>query len=236
MVNKIRFELSERTQRTLIRGIRRLSKRDKLFKALLRVFNRLGNLAQAYGTKKFLSGASGGSGLRRRTGSLAKSFMGGAVQYKGLPAVRVGVLKGPAEEYAHVHEYGTKGKGGKLPDIRPKKAKYLAVPLWSKAAGFGSNRAVTDAGVSMFSSPREYPGQLRFVSIRGGGAGGSAALYDDDDFTNNEPIPGQATYLMLRKVSIKPRPFAEPSLRHAMKFADGMIYRMLDEMLSGDDE
>ena len=223
--NKIKFGLSKRTQRTLIAGLRKSGNRDKLFKGLLRVFNRIGNIAQHYGTKKFLSGSKGGGSLRRRTGSL---------QYKGLPAVRVGVLNGPAAAYAHVHEYGTKSKGGLLPDIVPKRAKFLAVPLWSTAAGFGSNKAVTGAGVSRFSSPRDYPGSLRFVSIRGGGAGGGGALYDDDDFSNNEPIPGQATYLMLRKVGIKPRPFAEPSLRHALKSADAMIFHMIDKMIGGD--
>ena len=228
MANKIRFELSPRTRITLIKGFRNAAKREKLFKALLRVFNRLGNLAQAYGTKKYLSG-KGGSGLRRRTGSLAKSFVGGAVVYKGLPAVRVGVLKGPAQAYAHVHEFGTKSKGGSLPDITPKRANYLAVPLWSKAAGFGSNRAVTGAGVSRFSSPREYPGQLRFIGI----GGKSGAMYDEQDITNDNPIPGQATYLMLKKVGIKPRPFAEPSLKHALKFANRMVMDMLDDILRG---
>jgi len=232
--NKFKFDLSERTKKTLIRGLKDTAKRDKVFKGLFNAFNRLGLMAESYGIKKFLSGSAGGSGLRRRTGSLARGFKGGAVMFKGMPSIRVGVFKGPSQAYAGVHEFGTKSKGGLLPDITPRKASALAVPMWPKGAGSGSGKAVTPAGVSRYSSPRDYPDRLRFISVRKGNVVG--ALYDEGDINpvTDNPLPGQATYLLMRKVSIKPRPFAVPSVEYALKFADEVIFKVIDDLIGGE--
>ena len=238
MTEFIKFKFSRKTRRQLIRGFKNLADKQKLYKKIKKAFNDIGLMAQRYGIQKYLSGRGAIRGrikLRRRTGSLARSFVGGAIMHRGLPAIRVGVLKGPAVKYAGVHEYGTRSKGGKLPDITPTTSKYLAIPLWSKAAGFGSDRAVTNSGVSKTESPRGYSGTLKPVSMKGG-LGKGMFLYDERDYEtdaegNSSPIPGQATYMLLRKVGIKPRPFATPSLIYALQFAEEKILEVIKETL-----
>ena len=231
MAEFIKLEFTKLTRKKLLKGFKKLSNKQEFYKKVLKVFDEIGLIAQNRAISHFLSG---GRKLRRRTGSLAQSFVGGSTTYKGLPAVRVGVLKGPAAKYASVQEFGTKSKGGKLPDIVPVRAKALAVPLWSKAAGFGSNKAVTASGVSRFESPRSYPGTLKFVPLRKGNVSG--LLYDENDMTKDDqgnfnPIPGQATYMLFRKVGIKPRPFAMPSLKYALQFAEDRMRNMIDDVL-----
>lgn len=102
---------------------------------------------------------SGGSGLRRRTGTLARSTIGHADIINGLPGIRLGIFRGPALAYAAVQELGTVGKGGELPTIRPVRGKYLAVPT-------DDGGALTPAGVAKYTSARNYPGQLKFARGR----------------------------------------------------------------------
>jgi hypothetical protein len=110
-------------------------------------------------TAKSLSGQI----LRRRTGSLARSVTGRVERVDGVPAIRVGIFRGPAANYAGILE-----KGG---TIKPVKAKALAIPV---------NHALTPAGVARYRSPREYPGRL---IMRKFGQSGKAigALYDEDE-------------------------------------------------------
>jgi hypothetical protein len=91
----------------------------------------------------------GRPGLNRRTGTLARAFNRAVFDEGGRVTLRVWV-DSSAAAYAFMQE-----KGG---TITPKKGKYLAIPIGA---------AVTRAGVSRHSSPREVDG-LRFMQKKGG--------------------------------------------------------------------
>lgn len=169
---------------------------SNILKAMVRFFDREGSLIAAHIIRSRLSG---GSGLRRRTGSLARSVVGEGFVTNGLPAVRVGVLRGPAVRYAALQEFGTKGKGGLFPTIVPVKAKALAVP---------QAPALTAAGVDRKGGPRNYPkGQLRFIPFRGRSAvvGG---LYSDSELQPGVSLRSITPfYLLLSRVDIAPKRF-----------------------------
>jgi hypothetical protein len=76
----------------------------------------------------------GRPGLVRRSGNLTRQFdQRTAVRETGatLGEVRttIGVYDKKTVQYARVHEFGTVGKGGRLPDIVPRKAKFLRFPV-----------------------------------------------------------------------------------------------------------
>jgi hypothetical protein len=77
----------------------------------------------------------GRPGLVRRSGNLTRQFdQRTAVRESGgntLGEVKttIGVYDRKTVQYARVHEFGTVGKGGKLPDIVPRKAKFLRFPV-----------------------------------------------------------------------------------------------------------
>ncbi len=170
---------------------------------------------------------SGGNGLRRRTGSLARSVVGQGEVYGGVPAIRVGSLRGPALRYVAVHEFGTVGAGGTLPTIVPKQAKNLAMPV---------GKALTPSGVPKYPSPRNYPGKLYYVPVRKGNVtgllfdaaeyrrllaskiatSGSELMHSLDTKTLRGAFKGraqsnlrnfQAVYVLLRRMDIKPTRF-----------------------------
>ena len=140
--------------------------------------------------KKFLSGQV----LRRRTGNLARSVEGIYEVSEGLPRLRVGVFKSPARNYARIQEFGG--------TITPKKAKSLAVPVGA--------RAITPAGVAKYASPREYPGDLQYIPINRGNV--VAILVDPKEKRKAQGERMKATYLLLRRVRVKARPFLRPGV------------------------
>lgn len=76
----------------------------------------------------------GEQGLVRRTGNLTRQLNAQtAIRESGTTAddleVRFGVFDRKTLQYARVHELGTVGKGGSLPDIVPRRAKFLKVPI-----------------------------------------------------------------------------------------------------------
>ena len=95
---------------------------------------------------------------------------------------------GNTERHALIHEFGTRGAGGTLPDITPKRAKALAWPV---------GPALTPAGVPREPGPRSYP-DLFFLEFEGGGNvfGG---LFQDE---GGEP---ELYFLLARKSAIPPR-------------------------------
>lgn len=127
-----------------------------------------------------------GQALKNRTGILSSSITGLTIIRGGLPAITVGVFRGPALAYAAVQEFGTVGAGGRLPTIKPKRAKALAIPIGSGA--------LTPAGVSKFQSPRDYvgPGKLQFIP----GKTSIGVLVDD--------VTDEAQYVLAAKVDIPP--------------------------------
>jgi hypothetical protein len=76
-------------------------------------------------------------GLRRVTGQVSAAWyrkQTPIVSEIGAIVASVGFLDGKAARIARVHELGTVKYGGKLPDIVPKRAKYLAIPNRGRAA------------------------------------------------------------------------------------------------------
>lgn len=76
----------------------------------------------------------GRPGLVRRSGNLTRQFdQRTAVKETGnaLAELRttIGVYDRKTVQYARVHEFGTVGAGGRLPDIVPRKAKFLRFPI-----------------------------------------------------------------------------------------------------------
>lgn len=162
--------------------------------------------------RRYLSGQS----LRRRTGTLARSVEGVYEVVNGLPRVRVGVFRGPARAYARIHEFGGV--------ITPKRAKTLAVPV--------GPRAVTPAGVSKFASPRLYPGELQYIPINRGNL--AAILVDARDANKKAEGRMKATYLLLRRVKIKPRPYLRPGIMEYLPELASEVNRAIRKALNTD--
>lgn len=163
--------------------LRKLSTAAGFREALRPFFNRQAPKVGGYIIKNMLSGQR----LRRRTGSLARSVIGLTEDYRGLPALRVGTLRGPSTPYGAIQQ-----RGGV---ILPKKAKALAIPM---------DAALTPAGVDRFGGPRGYPGELKFIPFRKSGVavGGlfdPATIQKDED---GKPDLANATmyYLLVRRV------------------------------------
>lgn len=150
------LELDKQSATRLQEIIRGLAP-DILIKEIFALFEKAGARMAAHIIATKLSGDP----LKRRTGSLARSVVGGAIMRGNLPTIRVGIFRGPSLAYAAMQEYGG--------TILPKNAKALALPV---------NDALTPAGVARYPSPRNYPSPLRFVPWKGAKAIG--ALYDAD--------------------------------------------------------
>jgi len=129
---------------------------DVLREGLVEFFSKQAMFAAASIQKNQLSGQKVGV----RTGQLRASITGRGELVGRVPALRVGVFRGPAIKYAGVQEYGTRGKNPNSPfdTIRPKSGRALAVPV---------GKALTPAGVARFPSMRDFPEPL--VPITGAG-------------------------------------------------------------------
>lgn len=68
---------------------------------------------------------SAGSLLASRGGALRRGFIYAVIRVDGSVSVRLS----NRERYWSTHELGTKGAGGELPTIRPKRAQALTIPL-----------------------------------------------------------------------------------------------------------
>ena len=81
---------------------------------------------------------SASKGLVRRSGSMARGLltttMGNAINDL---ITKIGFLSPFSARIARVHEFGTIGKGGTLPDIRPKRGQYLKIPIRGLSAALG---------------------------------------------------------------------------------------------------
>lgn len=160
--------------------------------------------------------------LTGATGDLLHSFNGYGVGSKA--------IVDSVSPYAHVHQYGTTGKGGTLPTIRPKAAKALFIPLTDKA--INSERLTGPAaallkvglrgGVRWAQSPIRAHG--RSVGYKPGKSLGMT-VYEplirgrikDGKLQGWDPILGwtdkKPDFIFLKKVDIPPRrmlPKGEP--------------------------
>lgn len=189
----------------LFARLKALAGKGTLYQEILRFFHGEGGKIGGRIQHGFESGEFG---IRRRTGALARGIVGMGVKVNGLPAVQVGVIKGPSLQYAGVQEYGTVGKGGKYPTIRPKKGKALAIPV---------NKTLTKAGVARYDGPKSDPRKLTFIpSKQLGGNGPIGALYDDVEMRKiararkkaEEWLGGfKAAWILVKKVDIRPKRF-----------------------------
>lgn len=144
-----------------------------------------------------------------RSGTLSRSArVQTRTDERGLPVVAVGYVKGLADPYAAVIELGTQGKGGELPDIRPKNRKALAVPI---------GQALDARGVPVFSGPTDpsIPGKLFFVDRSSKGKPPLLAIAQDD-----QVVP---LFALLTRVAIAPRRPARKAIEASrQEFADAL--------------
>lgn len=152
--------------------------RKRLLATLIPLYDKLGMVVAGHISRKELSGQL----LNARTSALRKSILGQAEIMNNLPAIVVGVFKGPALVYA-----GIQNDGG---IIKPKKAKTLAMPI-----GAG---ALTGSGIGRYESPRDYPTELTYFPINRHPV--IAGLMDEN---------GDLQYLLLREVEIKAKHYLE---------------------------
>jgi len=147
----ISIRLSPESKRFITQIQKNLSQ-EVFYDKLEKFFEKQGAIIAGSISRNFLSGQV----LNRNTGNLARSIIGRGIRVGGVPAVQVGVLRGPALAYAGPQEEGTKGKNpdSPYPTIRPKTGKALAIPV--------SPRAKRSAG------PRTFPDKLTFIPYPGG--------------------------------------------------------------------
>lgn len=108
---------------------------------------------------------------------------------------------GPTIKYGKVQEFGTVGKGGKLPDIRPKSGRFLAVAVHKDAYG---------------KSPRMFGKDLVLVKRPGKPAllvRVQKTVRSKDGSSRVQRIRrNDIMYILLAKVAVAPHPFMRPSL------------------------
>lgn len=106
-------------------------------------------------------------------------------------------ITGNDAKYARVQQLGTKGKGGVLPDIVPKRAKALFIPLTDRAR---TSTPVTARGMKRLATrgPKDKSGRYNDL-IQG-------------HFVNGKIEPKNADFVLLKKISIPARPMLPDSV------------------------
>ena len=126
--------------------------------------------------KNRLSGRSDGDkGLNARTGRtlkgnftvkpliLAEDGAGGM----GFTSA-IGFMSGQAARIARVHELGTVGKGGTLPDITPKKGKFLWIPVTSQVRKYDKGLYSWAVANGRITPRKKVGAKSRATAKRGG--------------------------------------------------------------------
>ena len=239
----------------LLREAQRRFTKEEVARAVLRAMDRRGHLVAADIATNSLSG----NPLRRRTGSLARGVVGRAELLEGVPAMRVGVLRGPSAKYAGPQELGTQDlePDSPYPAITPRPPrKALAMPV---------GPALTPAGVDRYGSPLEYPKELTFIPWKRG-KNAVGGLYESESLAKLQrkaskagkavtksnrrmkkkgiqgpPAPRpkvslrEATlaYVLLRKVGLKARHFIrdgmDRGLPHLLNDVEDGLLHLLEE-------
>lgn len=166
-IKPIRIELTPESKKLIAKiSLQGGARKELLYNQILALFATSALRIASSISRDFLSGQA----LLRRTGRLAGSITGDASLFGKMPSFRVGVIRGPALQYAGIQEEGTSDIEPESPyaPIKPKASKYLAMPR---------GKALTPAGVPRYVSPRDYPGELRFIPYAGGKIA-VGALYD----------------------------------------------------------
>lgn len=117
-------------------------------------------LEGAKGRGEALASRSGASGLRRSFfWRIDRSAQSRDVSGRFSKGKQISLVKGTYSFYGHLHEKGTVGAGGTLPDIVPKRARALTIPL---------KAAMTPSGVPREVKARDWKDTF-FLSLRKGG-------------------------------------------------------------------
>ncbi|MCI8537876.1 MAG: hypothetical protein HFF18_04335 [Oscillospiraceae bacterium] len=123
--------------------------------------------------------------------------------------IRVGIVGGKADSdimaIAHAHEYGA--------TIKPKKGKYLAIPLTKQAEAAGSPRAFSD---------------LRFVNAKNGNL-----LMVRDKKKRGGKTESEAMYLLVESVTLPERSFIRASFDAQQEELGGIVTGAMVKMLDG---
>ena len=181
----------------LLATIGRRTKKSVFEKDVLEFLDRQASIGADFISDNMLSNQR----LRRRSGNLAKSIVGRSLKAAGVPAIRIGVLRGPALRYAGVQEYGTKKYNPDSPydTIRPRHGKALAMP---------TEHATTPVGLDKFGGPRNLPFKAVFIPFRGTGVA-VGGLFDPGTLPPSGSGLSLRTakmyYLLLKEVDIKPK-------------------------------
>lgn len=189
----LKIELTDQGKQALA-NLRRNLEPERFRQGLATFFDREASIIAGQIGRKIGQGGL----LKRRTGNLARSIVGFAALVDGRPGFEVGVLRGPALQYALVHEEGTKGKNPEspIPDIVPRQAKALAIPV---------GPALTPAGVERYDGPRNYPEPLSFRPSRKPNVVGVLVTEGDE-----------VAYILVRSVAIAPKHYLQDGVEGAL--------------------
>lgn len=221
-MTSVSFTFDRATKRYLKDAERRLG-RDDLYEQITRLFNREGLKVAGRISKNYLSGQR----VNRRSGNLARSITGQGVRINGVPALQVGIFRGPSLKYAATIELGTKGKNpdSPIPTIRPRSGQALAVPV--------GDEVLTGAGVDRFGGPRNFPGELYFIPFRNSGVavGGLYSAVQRDIGQQFGLREARAAYLLLTEVDIEPRYFLRDGFQERLPFVAKELSLLLRDLL-----
>ena len=177
--------------------IKRRSKKGEFENDILKFLDKQASIGADFISDNYVSNQR----LRRRSGNLARAIVGRSLMAAGVPAMRIGIFRGPALRYAGVQEYGTKKYNPDSPydTIRPKNAKALAIP---------TKNAQTPVGLDRFGGPRGLPFKAVFIPFRGTGVA-VGGLFDPKTLppsgSNLTLRSAKMYYLLVKQVDIRPK-------------------------------
>jgi len=198
--------------------VKRLAKElgaKEFISVLLKKMNQLSLKTAGNVSKTSLSGQI----LHRRTGALARSVVGKAELIHGIPAMRIGVLRGPSVKYAGILEHGG--------TIKPKKAKALSIP---------QKPVLTGAGVDRFGGPRNFPGNLRFLPFRRGIAIGKLVNENEAKSLQEQGTSvyaAKAYYLLIKEAHIPAKHWLSIPIRAFLPKISIELKTFMKDLLNG---
>lgn len=206
------LDLSKDSKKYL-RDLRSKAGKEAAYKVILEYFDKAAARAAGGVVRNYLSGQR----LKRRSGALARDVFGRGEMIGGVPAIRLGVLRGPSSAYSPVQEYGTRGKNPEspFPTIKPVHARALAVPI---------GPALTAAGVAKVDSPRDWPRDLDFVPQYRGRLVGLLV-----ERTRNRSIP---VFMLLSAVDIAPKFYLRDGMQDALPEIRAGLAKLLQRELA----
>lgn len=154
--------------------------RQKLLAQMRRELNNLKHRVQARMVQQHMSGPTGPSSVRARSGHLRQSLDGVVIEQP--TRMSLTMYFGGGTPYARIHEYGG--------TITPKKSANLAIPVGA---------SLTRAGVSRYSGPSAIWGALKFIVNKKTGK----KLLIDASLPPGSPV--KVMYVLVPSVTLPPR-------------------------------